>query len=147
MLGRWPFQIELPVQWGDMDANRHVNNTAYQRWFESGRVEYFARIGAMAGSATGPVIVRLTMHWRLALRWPDRVRSAATVVRIGDTSFTMAQRLHSLANDGAIAAEAEGVLVWLGPDGRKQRVPDDVRRRIEELESTAPAREGPPQGT
>jgi acyl-CoA thioester hydrolase len=121
-----------------MDANRHVNNVAYLRWFESARVEYFARIGAMAGSGTGPVIVQSTMRWKLALRWPDTVRAAATVLRIGDTSFTMGQRLFSFANDRAVAADAEAVLVWLGPGGKKTRVPDEVRRRVDELEASAP---------
>jgi acyl-CoA thioester hydrolase len=120
-----------------MDANQHVNNTAYLRWFESARIEYFARIGAMAGSGTGPVIVHTSMDWRIALRWPDRVRSAATVLKVGETSLTMGHRLASLAHDGAVAAEAEAVLVWLA-NGETQRVPEEVRRRIEELEATAP---------
>ncbi len=36
-LGKWPVTVELPVQWGDMDAFGHVNNAVYLRWFESRR--------------------------------------------------------------------------------------------------------------
>jgi hypothetical protein len=44
-LGAFPVVISCPVQWGDQDAFGHVNNTAYFRWFESGRIAYFERLG------------------------------------------------------------------------------------------------------
>ena len=36
--------LELPVQWGDMDAAKHVNNTIYLRWTESARIEMFQKM-------------------------------------------------------------------------------------------------------
>ena len=42
--GRWPVRRELPVQWGDMDAFAHVNNTVYLRWFETVRIAYFEEL-------------------------------------------------------------------------------------------------------
>ncbi|GGD72752.1 acyl-CoA thioesterase [Maribacter cobaltidurans] len=43
--------LELPVQWGDMDAAQHVNNTVYLRWMESARIEMFQKMscGGNAG--------------------------------------------------------------------------------------------------
>ena len=35
LLADFPVLIAWPVQWGDMDAFQHVNNTVYFRWFES----------------------------------------------------------------------------------------------------------------
>ena len=40
-----PVALRLLVEWGEMDAYGHVNNTVYLRWFESARMEYFRRIG------------------------------------------------------------------------------------------------------
>lgn len=35
LLADFPVVIDWPVQWGDMDAFQHVNNTVFFRWFES----------------------------------------------------------------------------------------------------------------
>ena len=37
----WSTQIELPVNWGDMDAFNHVNNIISLRWCESARIALF----------------------------------------------------------------------------------------------------------
>ena len=37
-------QVEIPVQWGDMDAAGHVNNVTYLRWCESARIAYFEKV-------------------------------------------------------------------------------------------------------
>jgi acyl-CoA thioesterase FadM len=43
LLAGYPVVIEIPVAWGEMDAFQHVNNVAYIRYFESGRIAYFER--------------------------------------------------------------------------------------------------------
>src|SRR5687767_1167703 len=51
--------VEIPVQWGDMDAFGHVNNTVYFRWFESARIAYFEKIGLnerMRRDRKGPIL-------------------------------------------------------------------------------------------
>ena len=39
-LAKFPVVIEIPVQWGEMDAYRHVNNTVVFRFFESARIAF-----------------------------------------------------------------------------------------------------------
>jgi len=48
-MNHWPISLELPVQWGEMDAFQHVNNVAYLRWFESARIAYFEAAGVLEG--------------------------------------------------------------------------------------------------
>ncbi len=43
-LSNFNIRIEIPVLWGDMDAARHVNNTVYLKWAETGRLAYFHAI-------------------------------------------------------------------------------------------------------
>lgn len=47
LLKHCPVVIETPVAWGEMDAFRHVNNTAYFRYFESARIAYFERLNLL----------------------------------------------------------------------------------------------------
>ena len=146
-MNRWPVTVELPVQWGDMDAFGHVNNVVYLRWFESARIAYFQRAGILAQMPdVGPIQARQEIDYRLPLKYPDRMLVSATVTKFGNTSFTMALRARSHAHDRAIAAEGIAVIVMLDyRAGRKAPLSDDLRRRIEELEAAGPELP-PPQG-
>ncbi|MGZ6143774.1 MAG: acyl-CoA thioesterase [Myxococcales bacterium] len=143
-MNRWPVTIELPVQWGDMDSFGHVNNVVYLRWFESARITYFERAGILAGMPdVGPIQARQVIDYRLPLTYPDRLLVSTTVTKLGNTSFTMGLRLRSHANDRAIAAEGEAVIVMVDyRNGRKVPLGDALRASIEALESTGP--EAPP---
>ena len=139
-LGRWPVSLEVPVAWGDMDAFEHVNNTVFLRWFESARIAYFERLGfldRMEADGVGPILARATCDYRLALRYPDRVRVEATVTRLGNSSFVMGYRVHSI-QQGALAAEGEGVVVLFdyGTE-QKAQLDDGLRAAIEALEATS----------
>ena len=146
-MNRWPVTVELPVQWGDMDAFGHVNNVVYLRWFESARIAYFQRAGILAQMPdVGPIQARQEIDYRLPLKYPDRMLVSATVTKFGNTSFTMALRARSHAHDRAIAAEGIAVIVMLDyRTGRKAPLSDDLRHRIEELEAAGPELP-PPQG-
>ena len=141
LLGRWPVTIEAPVQWGDMDALGHVNNVVYLRWCESARVAYFEAAGLWSRKAEGigPILATTTLDYKLALAYPDAVRSATTVTKLGRTSFTMAMRIRSKRNDRAIVAEGTAVLVMVNyATGEKILLDDELRRRILDLEARAP---------
>lgn len=148
-MNRWPVTVELPVQWGDMDSFAHVNNVVYLRWFESARIAYFERAGILERMATervGPILARQTIDYRLPLQYPDTLRVATTVIKLGKTSFTMGLRMRSRAQGRAIAAEGESVVVMMDyRAGRKVQLWEELRRRIEELEASAP--ETPPWDT
>lgn len=44
-LAGFPVVVTLPVQWGEMDAYGHVNNTVFFRYFETARIAYLERCG------------------------------------------------------------------------------------------------------
>ena len=146
-MNRWPVTIELPVQWGDMDSFGHVNNIVYLRWFESARIAYFEKDGILSQMPDiGPIQARQVIDYRLPLTYPDRLLVSATVTKLGNTSFTMALRARSHAHDRAIAAEGEAVIVMVDyRNDRKVPLSDDLRKNIENLESTGPELR-PPQG-
>jgi acyl-CoA thioester hydrolase len=135
-MNRWPVSLRIPVQWGDMDAFQHVNNVAYLRWLESARIAWFERAGLMEGMPdVGPILARQTIDYRIPLVYPDEVLASATAIRLGNTSFTLGQRLLSVRHD-KIAAEGEAVVVMV--DYRSnEKVPlgSERRARIEALEA------------
>lgn len=135
---RWPVRIELPVQWGEMDALGHVNNIVYLRWFESARMDYFRRCGVLDGIETegvGPILAGTKVDFKIPLAFPDTVTVVARVTRAGNSSFTMQYRVTSAAAQGAIAAEGEGVIVMVRyAEGKPVSIPPAIRDAIAELE-------------
>lgn len=138
-MNRWPVSLVIPVQWGDMDSFQHVNNVSYLRWFESARIAWFERAGLMERMPDiGPILARQTIDYRIPLVYPDSVRASATATKLGNTSFTMAQRLESVRH-GKIAADGEAVVVMVDYRvNRKVPLGDALRARIQALEAAGP---------
>jgi acyl-CoA thioester hydrolase len=139
-LGRFPVTIELPVQWGDMDALGHVNNVVYLRWFESARIAYFDRSGLWDRfeRGVGPILARSTIDYKIPLDYPDTVRVSCSISRFGTSSLTLQQRLRSQRR-GAVAAEGEAVLVLVNyKTGEKVPIWDELRSQILALEASGP---------
>jgi acyl-CoA thioester hydrolase len=112
-LDGFPEVVEIPVQWGDQDAFRHVNNTVYLRWFESSRIAYSRKVGLwelLEFADIGPILASVQCDYRRPLTYPDIVRVGSKVVRVGRTSLTMEHRVVGGAT-GTVAAEGKAVVV------------------------------------
>ena len=136
-LGGFPVLVEIPVQWGDQDALRHVNNTVYLRWFETSRIAYSRRLGLwdlFETANVAPILASIHCDYRRPLTYPDTVRVGSRIAKVGRTSLTMEHRVVGLASN-AVAAEGLGVLVMYDY-GKTEPwpIPDEIRRAIEELE-------------
>jgi acyl-CoA thioester hydrolase len=87
----WHCPIALPVQWGEMDAAQHVNNTVYYRYFESARVAVLTALAAEGlvmdgfgpqGGASGSLRLGVIMsgsscRFKLPLTYPDTAWAAS----------------------------------------------------------------------
>ncbi|MEX2137691.1 MAG: thioesterase family protein [Pirellulales bacterium] len=139
-LAGFPTVIQLPVQWGDMDAYQHVNNVVYFRWFESARIAYLEQIGLKDlyhTAGLGPILAAITCNYRRQLAYPDTVSVGARISRIGRTSFEMEHVLFSTQQQ-AVVADGKSTIVTF--DYRQQKptpVPDDIREKIEVFEKRA----------
>ena len=139
-LKQLPTVITLPVQWGDQDAFRHVNNVIYFRWMESARLEYFRQHGfsdLMSNQGLGPILASIKCDFRRQLLYPDTLLIAASIRSIGRTSLQMTHVIYSTVQQ-AIAAEGESVIVMFDYTTQKPTpVPDSVREKIDALEGRA----------
>lgn len=129
----FPIVVDFPVAWGDMDAFGHVNNTRYFRWFEDGRLAYFAALEIeelMRTTGIGPILASTECRFRIPLTYPDSVRIGATVREVQDDSFTMRYAVVSTTHH-RVAADGEArVVAFDYAAGRKATWPDELRRRI-----------------
>ena len=109
----FPVWITLPIQWGDQDAFRHVNNTVYLRWFESARIAYGSQIDLAEsgeGKKVAPILAAIACNYRRQLKFPDTVHVGARITRLGRSSLTME---HCIISESlrAVAAEGDSTLV------------------------------------
>jgi acyl-CoA thioester hydrolase len=141
LLAGYPVVVEVPVVWGEMDSYRHVNNVVYFRYFENARLEYFRRLNWFEyekETGIGPILASTQARFRKPLTYPDTVSSAVRVSSLADDRFTMDYLVvsHRL---NAVATEGQGIIVaYHYREGRKVSLTDELRRRIAELEATAP---------
>ena len=131
-----PIRIQLPVQWGDMDAFQHVNNTVYFRYFESARIAYFAEMGIIKEPVTiGPILAKTHCTFVAPLRFPDEVICTASVVEVQRDRFSMDYHVYS-ASRQQIAAKGGGLVVSYDyRSNTKVDLPEHWRAAIERLES------------
>jgi acyl-CoA thioester hydrolase len=135
----YPIVIEIPVQWGEMDAFQHVNNVVYFRYFENARIAYFEKLDViefMTRKGIGPILAATSCRFKTPLTYPDTVLVAAKVTTIENDRFIMAYRAFSTKHQ-KIAAEADGVIVTFNyRENKKVSVPEELRRLIMEIENT-----------
>jgi acyl-CoA thioester hydrolase len=128
-------EIELPVQWGDMDALGHVNNARYFTWFESARIALFEKIGVVSAgpSSAGPILATTTCDFLAPLHYPATLRISARCTKIGETSLTMA---YEIACGDRVHARGSSVAVLVDyRTAAKVRVSDEVRAAIAALDA------------
>lgn len=134
----FPVVVAFPLQWGEMDAMGHVNNTVYFRWFESARIIYFERIGWMEvlrARGIGPILHSTSARFRAPLAFPDTVRVGARASDLESDRFTMHYEVRSERLEGALAAEGTGLIVAYDyRASTKAALPAEVASRIQALE-------------
>jgi acyl-CoA thioester hydrolase len=138
LLKHCPVVIETPVAWGEMDAFRHLNNTTYFRYFESGRIAYFERLGLleyMEATGVGPILAATSCRFKIPLTYPDTVSIGTRVSEMGDDRFTMQYFVVSHRHQ-RVAAEGDGLIVCFDYNqNKKTAVPSELKHRIETLEA------------
>lgn len=136
LLAGWPVILEQNVAWGEMDAFGHVNNVVYFRYLENARLEYFRRLGwgGQRPNGIGPILAATSAKFKKPLEWPDKIAIAARVASVEVDRLTMEHVIYSEFWRG-IATEGSSLIVTFDyAANKKAPVPDDLRRRIEELE-------------
>ena len=137
LLAGFPVMITVPVQWGDLDAFGHVNNTVYFRWMESARIAYGQRIGLLdllAAEQIGPILASTACDYRRPVNFPDTIRVGIRCTRIGRTSLAHEHPIISQEQQAIVAEGTSTTVVFDYAANRPHPVPEQIRQAIEVLE-------------
>jgi acyl-CoA thioester hydrolase len=118
------FVHDVHMRWSDMDAYRHVNNTAYLAYLEQGRVAMF--FYRNEGFSSGTVITRHEIDYlRPIVFHPDPLRLELWIDAIRAASFVVH---YEVIDGGRVAARASTTCVTMDFDlNRPRRLTDEER--------------------
>lgn len=126
-------QITLPVQWGEMDAFGHVNNSQYFKYFESVRLAYFDALALMSHQHLAPILAETTCKFRRPLFYPDNLVVGTSVSETHEHGFLMQYGIFS-EQQQTVASLGSGRIVLLDKQtGAKAAMDQTLRERIETL--------------
>jgi acyl-CoA thioester hydrolase len=132
--------LEIPVQWGEMDAALHVNNTVYLRYAEAGRIAFLHQYDFQVDttgkeSPVGPILAETSIQYKMPLTFPDTV-TVATKVRansLTEYSFETEQIIISHKKQRIAAVVISKIVSYHYIALHKAPIPDSMHSKLIEL--------------
>jgi acyl-CoA thioester hydrolase len=111
--GDFPVQYATRILFSDLDAQMHVNNIAYARWFQEGRADFDTGVlkAGLDGSELRLVLAHQELDYFSPLHYPGSVTVTTGVLRVGTASYTLG---HAVFNGDVCHALGQSVMVKLG---------------------------------
>ena len=135
----YPVKLSLRIDWSELDLFGHVNNVAYLKYVQASRVSYWETIGLTKmyeETKKGPMLASTSCRFKKPLFYPGNIVIEARIDFIKNTSFGIHHRI--IDDKGDVAAEADDVIVMYDfNSNEKMLFPEELRRRVEELEKRA----------
>jgi acyl-CoA thioester hydrolase len=108
------FRWAVPVRWGDLDAQNHVNNTLYFRYVEEARVQLFAHAGIDLPASKVAVLASASCDFLKPIAYPATVVVSLILQRLGRSSMEMETLIEREGEPDVIYAK--GAYVVVGTD-------------------------------
>jgi acyl-CoA thioester hydrolase len=126
-------QLELRIDWSEMDLFGHVNNVAFMKYVQAGRVNYWEQIGLTKmheEEEKGPMLASTQCTFLKSLHYPGKIIIETSLEFIKTTSFGLQHRI--LTEKHELAAEAHDVVVMFDYSKRqKMEIPTSMRAAME----------------
>jgi len=139
LLDEFAFQLEMDVEWGDMDALQHVNNVEYFKYFQKARIAYFEKNNSdnlFTESRISTILASTQCKFIYPLKYPDTIVIGARVDSIANDYFTMKYAVISNNNQRLVAIGDAKVVMFDYEKNKKASIPEVIKDRIIELEKT-----------
>lgn len=125
----FPFSVELPTRFDDMDILGHINNVAIANIYQESRVQFHRELfrelreGHHREDGIGTVLADIHIAYRRESHYPAPVKVSCGVSRLGNTSYT----IRSAMFQGELCmGSCDAVLVYVKA-GKPHPIPADER--------------------
>ena len=123
--------LEQPLRYADQDSARHVNNVAYARHAETGRMRYLLeRAAPLPWPLEELRVLEIALDYLAEARFPGSIATGTRVLAIADVTFSLG---NGLFKDGRCLATVVAELGF-GPPGAARALPAAFRDRLAALQ-------------
>ncbi len=128
-LGPAVFVAVIPVRWGDMDADGHVNSTVFFRYFEEARMSWASSLGlAVKPPGVIPVVKNTACRFDAPIGYPCNLAVRIHCARLGNSSLSLGYTVVDAADPQISHAMGSSVWVWIASaTGRPVAMPEVLR--------------------
>lgn len=125
-------QLKIRVQWGDMDALQHVNNTVYLRWVESTRLLFFDQLidGNVGTAAIGPILAWQDIKYIAPVVYPDTVHVLFNITALEEDRIQGEAELFSMERNRLVALSKNTLMAYDTSERKKAAIPKHWREKI-----------------
>ena len=131
--------VALNIEWGDMDALRHVNNIEYFKYFQVARIAYFEKIasdGVLREKRIPLILASTQCKFIYPLAYPDSISVGVRVDAMADQYFTMKYAVVSDKHQRLAAIGDAKVVMFDYVNNKKASIPNEIRKTIIDFEKS-----------
>ena len=136
----YPATKKIVVEWGEMDAAQHVNNTHYLKWFEAARVVYLHAMSAGHDFEIlrdlGLVVAKISCKYIFPVTFPDTVWIGIKVTELLDDRFILEGKMVSEQHQRVVAIAHCDAVPFNFKTHQKAPMPPETIAQIKALESS-----------
>ncbi len=128
-LSEYKLEVELRIDWSDLDMYQHVNNLTFMRFMQSGRVNFWEATNLskiFEESNRGPMLVSSHCDFKRSLYYPGKATVKTKLAYMKNSSFALD---HVIVNEkNEVCAEGRDVAVCFDFNTEKTYpIPEDLR--------------------
>ena len=131
----YKLELQLRIDWSDLDMYKHVNNISFMRYMQSGRVNFWEASGIYEmyeNSNMGTMLVSTHCDFKKSLYYPGKAIVKTKLDFIKNSSFGLKHLILDEANE--VCAEGKDVVVCYDFDKDKTfKIPEDLREKLSEF--------------
>ena len=129
VLENYPFQIDIPTRFQDLDTLKHINNVAIAGLYEESRLQFHREVFRELRKSLKnkdqyrTVLADIHINYLQEAHYPYHITVGVGVGHVGNTSYS----LHGcMFQKGICIGLSEAVIVFSQP-GKTMPIPDSVR--------------------
>lgn len=126
-------ELEIKLDWSEMDLFGHINNVAYFKYAQSARVNYLEEVGINTADPENKhsfAVANSSCQFKAPLFFPGTIRVITTTDWIKNTSLQLSHKLYDQKNE--LAAEITDVLVLFDyATQKKLLISDEIKSKIQ----------------
>jgi len=132
------FWHPVVVRFRDIDVGGHAHHSEALVYFEEARAAYWRRVVGKEGLAgVDYIMAEAEVRWHKRVLWPQTLKVGVRVSRLGKKHFEMAYEVLGEGGERLQSGRTVQVMYDYGA-GATSRIPEAVRRGIEELDGPFP---------